>query len=358
MNLDGKAGAFVPRLSLSVVNDGRAMVAKDVTFAYRDLLERASVLDEAACFSVRSACEGDESLCHAVLRLLESDESGGMPFHLLAFPVLGALTGDPDPALRICVLSRVWWAGAEALDDVMDGEFDTSATGLTTAAATIAGTACLTLIPQDIVNRAELPSSLETVWTRELTRTGLRSAGSQLDDARSTEGDCTWKRSMVTYVGKSGSPYARDCVMAAALGGANTEQLRRWRAFGHLFGALRQLTNDRAPQSPDQDIDIANGTRTLLLAHAVEALPRDESRLLVEEYDRASSDRGAREAVWRRFRQPDLAIPYNKRISVIKNQASTLLEDLAEPSDHRDLIQWMVNVSADGAKLQTSGGAL
>src|SRR5262249_40478070 len=156
------------------------------------------------------------------------------------------------------------------LDDVIDGEFDASTAGLTIAEATIASMACITLLPRDVVSRQGLPAALEAAWTREVTRAALRSASGQLDDVAAARGVLSWRRVMVGYAGKSGSAYARDAVMAAGLAGAGPEQLRGWRAFGCLFGVLRQLANDRAPQRAQEDTDLANGTRTLMLAHAVE----------------------------------------------------------------------------------------
>ena len=106
----------------------------------------------------------------------------------------------------------------------------------------------------------------------------------------------------------------------------------------------------------EEDTDLANGTRTLMLAHAVETLPAAQSHVLVEAFASARHDRAAREAVWTRLRQPDLASGYDMRITVLQDRVSTLLEELAAPSDHRDLIQWMINVSADRAKLTADGG--
>jgi geranylgeranyl pyrophosphate synthase len=190
-----------------------------------------------------------------------------------------------------------------------------------------------------------------------MTRAALRSAGGQLDDvAAAAEGVFSWRRVMVGYSGKSGSAYARDAVMAAGLAGAGPVRLRGWRAFGRMFGVLRQLANDRAPRTAQEDADLANGTRTLMLAHAVETLPAAQSRVLVEAFAGARHDRAAREAVWTRLRRPDMAGGYDMRITVLADRASTLLEELAPPTDHRDLIQWMINVSADRARLTADGG--
>jgi hypothetical protein len=331
------------------------MAVKDVSSVYGDLIERQRALGAAVRSAARLACRDTEPLRRAVLRLLEIDKSGESPFRLLAFPVLGALTGDPGPALPVCVLSRLWWAGVEVLDDVMDREFDASTAGLSRAEATIASMACITLLPPDIVSRQGLPAALEAAWARELTRAALRSANGQLDDvaATTTEVGFSWRRVMVGYSGKSGAAYARDAVMAAGLAGAGPEQLRGWRAFGRMFGVLRQLANDCAPRTAQEDADLANGTRTLMLAHAVEMLPAAQARVLVETFAGARHDRAAREAVWARLRQPDLAGGYDMRVTVLADRASTLLEELAPTSEHRDLIQWMVNVSADRARLTT-----
>ncbi|MFD5563405.1 hypothetical protein [Kitasatospora griseola] len=61
-------------------------------------------------------------LADAATGLLAADGGGRSPFRLLGMAVPGALTGDPRPAATVCAVSRLWWAEAEALDDLADGQ--------------------------------------------------------------------------------------------------------------------------------------------------------------------------------------------------------------------------------------------
>ncbi|MGW2051734.1 hypothetical protein ACWCPF_42375 [Streptomyces sp. NPDC001858] len=258
----------------------------------------------------------------------------------------GALTGSAEPALPICVLSRLWWAGAETLDDAMDGQLDLRRTQLTPSSATVAAAACVMLLPQVLIARQDIPPSLSTVWTRELTRSGLASADGQLEDVAVADADHGWARVIVSYGGKTGAAYARDAAMSAQLAGATDEQIRGWRAFGKLFGVLRQSANDRAARTAQEDADLANGTRTLLLAHALEELPAPAADALLRAHADARHDATARQWVWDRLRHPDVSEGYNARIATIRRRLIDLVESLASTSPHRDALTWMVNASA------------
>ncbi|MFE6904698.1 hypothetical protein ACFVFJ_49590 [Streptomyces sp. NPDC057717] len=333
------------------------MSIKEVTSVFDGLRERQQALGTAVRTEVDLICADEPALHRAVVRLLEIDGSAVSPFRLLPFPLLGALTGNPDPALPVCVLSRIWWAGAEALDDLMDGQFDAETAGLAASQVTVASTACITLLPQELIARQRFPAAAETAWTHELTRATMRAAEGQLGDVAGSGKGPTWKNVMVGYAGKSGAAYARDAAMTARLADTETEHLNGWRSFGRLFGVLRQLANDRAAHSAAQDTDLANGTWTLLLAHAAEFLPLAESRKLLDTYARAGHDLDVRQSVWSLLRRPDLANAYDQRMAILHGRLSVLLEKLAAPSRDRDLIQWMINVSADKAKLNVDGGS-
>ncbi|MFJ9007909.1 polyprenyl synthase [Streptomyces canus] len=288
---------------------------------------------------------------------MAAEERTENPFRLLPLPVLGALTGDPDAALPVCVLSALWWAGAEALDDLMDGEFDARGVGMTASQTMVAATVCLTLLPQTLIGRIGLGAERERFWTRELTASGMRCAGGQLDDVDSS-GVLSWRRVMVGYAGKTGAPYARDAVLSATLAGAGagSEELRGWRVFGELFGVLRQLANDRAASTAREDADLANGTWTLLLAYAAETLTPAELAALLDAHARAPDEPAARDAVWNRLRRPDLMAGYNRRITGIHRRLSALLHQLARPSHHREQLRRLVDASATTALLTVGDG--
>ncbi|MEV0185817.1 polyprenyl synthase [Streptomyces sp. NPDC050625] len=328
------------------------MVVIDVTRAYEDLLSREEEITAAVRTSVCLLGDDHPVLADAVARLLHSDRSKASVSRLLPFPVLGALGGDPDRALPLAVASRIWWTGAEVFDDLADGQYNAASTGLSTAQASIASAACLALVPLTVLDQYALPPHLRSSWGRECVDSSLHAAEGQLADVSAESGFPSWATVMRTYAGKSGAPYARDAVMAAQLAGAGEELLRGWRAFGRLFGVVRQLANDRAAESAETDEDLINGTPTLLLAHAAEsAAGTAEWDTLTSLRVRARHDPAARVAFGEWLNTPDVSVTYNQRIRSVHRHMCLLLEKLAPPSEDRDLIRWMLEASAKASRL-------
>ncbi|MFI1036031.1 polyprenyl synthetase family protein [Streptomyces sp. NPDC020951] len=294
-----------------------------------------------------------------MLKLLDADSSAVSHHRLLACPITGMLAGDPGLALPVCVVSRIWWAGAETLDDLLDEQFDTGSAAMTRAAATVAGAACITLLPQAVVAEHGYAKDLETLLTRELTQGALHAADGQLADlSESSRDSFSWKQVMTSYVGKTGAAYGRDAAMAAHLAGASASESRGWRTLGRLFGVLRQTANDRAYPTAEQDADLRNGTRTLLLAYALESAEPYEAETLVKWSDAARHDMTARQELWDRLHGPAVAHGYNRRLRRIHGHVSGLLEQLAPPSTQRDLLQWMIDTSVVDSKVNPLGGGV
>ena len=298
------------------------------------------------------ACGAHSALYDAVCRLLEADPSKDSSFRLMPVLILGALLGDPGLALPVCVVSRVWWAGAETFDDLTDGEFDAAATGLSAAQAAVASTACITLLPQAIVEQQDFPANIEADLGRILLAGSLHAANGQLEDLLVLMAEtATWERVLRSYVGKSGAPYARDMEFSARLAGADPAQLTRWRAFGRLFGVLRQLANDRASFTDQHDNDLANGTQTLLVAHAMTQLHSADAASLLALRDRARRDVDARRNLREALLTPAITVTYDERVETIRHKLSTALQALLHQSPSRDVMQWMIDTSTDSSKL-------
>ncbi|MEU4097198.1 polyprenyl synthetase family protein [Streptomyces sp. NPDC026673] len=303
--------------------------------------------------------EDHPSLAAGVARLVASDGSVNSPFRLLAFPVLGALTSALDPALPVVVISRLWWAGAETFDDLADADFDEDGAGLSNAQAGIASAACLSVVPQMIIERQSLPDRLKAAWTWEFNAGSVAAAEGQFRDVSAAEEPGSWAATMRIYARKSGAPYGRDAAMTAMLAGADDEGIRGWRMFGLLFGVLRQMANDRASiaVAAEEDEDLANGTWTLLLAHAMEDAGAREAQTLGALHTRVKGDVSARSELRRRLVTAEIAAGYDRRVEAVQRKLLALLKSLAEPSDQRDLIQWMVDVSAADSLLSDLAGA-
>jgi len=197
-------GILVATISFEWVED---YDIREVGLAYKELMSFRELTVEAARSAVMQACEDQRSLRDAVVKLLDTDASKESVFRLLPFAIFGAICGSPTSALPVCVLSRLWWAGAEALDDLNDGGFDHRETGLSVAAATVASAACITVLPQVVLAQHDFPPGLELDLTRELVDASVRSASGQIDDTSAQPGSCSsWAGVMRTYAGNRVHP--------------------------------------------------------------------------------------------------------------------------------------------------------
>jgi hypothetical protein len=278
-----------------------------------------------------------------------------VPYRLLGVGVHAALTGASAPAVPVCVVSRLWWAGAEALDDLSDGASGPDRSHRSRGETLTAATACLVLLPQLVVDREELPADVRRDWQRELTRSCLEAAEGQLTDMAVDDGDFSWSQVVASYRSKTGAPYARDTHMAARLVTPDPQILRGWHSFGLLFGLLRQLHNDAASGVSEYDEDLANGTRVLRLAYALEVCPPAQRDALLELRELARTDAVARAQLRRRLDESVVADGYRTRIEGMRQHACALLDGLAPPSSYRDLLHDLVHSSYAGAIAETDG---
>ncbi|WP_285744706.1 polyprenyl synthetase family protein [Lentzea sp. NBRC 105346] len=250
--------------------------------------------------------------------------------------MLGSLTGDPSAAVPISAISRFWWAGAEALDDLIDQDTDQK--------SLLAAIPCLTLFPQVVITQADVSGEVREFWRRELVAYSVHAAEGQLADLARTE--ITWPSVIRAYVGKTGAAYGGDAAMAARLVTADERVLHAWRSFGRMFGVLRQVHNDNGGPEAFAE-DIRNGTPTLLLAHALEVTDRPAELNTVRRL--ARRDPGALTELRRMLLDPRITSGYDGRLVAFRNQARDLLHQLAGPSHHRDVLDSMIDTSAAAA---------
>jgi hypothetical protein len=322
----------------------------DVTPALLDIQGMSPAVSTFARRAVGNVCAAEERLRWSVTQMLDHDQAGASPFRLMPLAIAGACGLRPTDAVAVGAISRLWWIGAETLDDITDGEFDSALMGMSAAQAMIACTACLSLIPYKAAEIYAPSARLAAAWTGELTSSSLQCAEGQLGDLARADDAVSWKQAMRAYAGKTGAPYARDAAMAALMAGLPDEQVRAWRSFGCLFGVMRQLANDRAGDGAD-NADLTNGTPTLLLAHAFGHLPGPGRDRLARLRMAAASDLAQRQRLHEQLASADLAVGYNGRIDAISSRVAALLSRLAAASRYRDLLLWMIRASANRAKL-------
>ncbi|MET7684570.1 polyprenyl synthetase family protein [Streptomyces sp. NPDC005423] len=312
---------------------------------------------------VEAACQENPGLLPSGLSGLLDRYPGSVPARLFGILVAGALGGQPEDAMPVVAVSRLWWAGAQALDDLADSpgvsapltphQLSTAENAPSpaqdAARLVLLAMACGTLVPFAIIDRRQLPPEITGFWRRTLLRTSLRATAGQLADLASFDGPFTWAQAIKTYRGKTGAPYGRDAVMAARLSTADPMSLRAWHAFGELFGLLRQVANDAAHRGSGRDEDLSNGTVTLLLAHALEKAEPGARRHLLWLHTHARHDPEARTELSAALRQPGIEADYADRVGVLRQQACALLDRLAPASSHRDLLHHLMHGSERSA---------
>ena len=295
---------------------------------------------------------GKPELADSVGRLLVTSETYTGFYQHFAVAVHGAITSEPGAALSIAVASYLWWTGAEAFDDLADGDADMSIHGLQPSEFLIAATLCLSELPLRVIGRQELPQAIKEDWISDFLETSITAASGQLKDTRSGENaNITWQGVMESYAAKTGAPYARDAAMAARLATDHLPTLRSWRALGALFGVLRQLHNDRSAASALDDNDLINGTHTLLLAHALEVLPDQQADDVHQLRPLARHQLEERTKLWHLLRDPAVATSYDSRVETLRRHARHLLDQTAPPSAYRDALAQMIDSSATAAML-------
>jgi hypothetical protein len=295
--------------------------------------------------AVETICGHGSRLSRLIMALVNREPC--QPHRLLSLMVLAALTGDPEPALPVCLVSRLWWAGVDALDDLVDGQAGVSR-DLSPQQVMVAAAACIAL-PQAVPGLWPCTDQVRADWEREITRANAATAEGQLTEQLTEADEASWARAMASYRDKNGAAYARDAVMAARLATDDPAALRGWRAFGSLFGVLRQLRNDGQAASPADDEDLANGVFTLEIAHALANAAPDGRAGLRALRTAARHDTAARARLRHALAEPDLAQPYFTKIQTLGNQARLLLNELAAPSPHRALLHHWVHITATTA---------
>ena len=324
---------------------------------WRILTDWRQPVAEMIIEAIEAACSTGSPLHKPMTLLAASVQSEGrMANRLLPLAVLGTLTGSPGPAVPVCAMSTLWWAGAEALDDLTDAPREQHGpTRLSPAELMIGGVACMDLVPQLLLARLDLAEPLRRMWLADLAECSLHAAEGQLADLSHDASRLTWSQVMRAYVGKTGAAYARDVVMAARLADPDDAAIRGWQAFGHLFGVLRQLRNDNALESPEHNEDLINGTPTLLLAHALETASSSLRDHLLDLRTRATNDVSARVELHACLHDAETTTGYLNRLAGLHKQACALLEHLTGPSAYRDIVRAAIDTTVALAAPQPGG---
>lgn len=262
---------------------------------------QAELLHESLDHLIKALSGRTRLLAESIAEHLEGQRFPWPSRHrLFAVAVLGSQGMDPTLAMPVSVSSALWWAGAEALDDIVDG-IGNGQSARRLLAALPGGIASLVVLPLDYLDGRDVTGDLKGLWRRELLQSCRLAAEGQVAEGAAV--DVVDRDDVLdSYRGKTGAAYARDAVMAAGIGllgsGADAEAgLEEWREFGMRYGTLRQLHNDNSGDTLEDDEDLANATPTLLMAHAFQAAGPSIRRELVALREAARSDLSARRRI-------------------------------------------------------------
>jgi hypothetical protein len=259
---------------------------------------------------------------------------------LFGVAVLGSQGADPMLALPVAVVSMLWWAGAEALDDLADGYASGKLDGAMLAAMP-ASITNLAVLPLDYIEAQDVTPAQKSLWRRELLWSSRLAAEGQLAEASPV--DIVGREQVLAgYRGKTGAAYARDAVMAAGIHRPDTtggQAIGRWREFGMLYGILRQLHNDNSDDAAEDNEDLANHTPTLRLAHAFSTSGAQQRRRLVRLRQAARTDPAARLRLHRILTSEPVTASYQRDVRGIHHQACLLLDALCASGPFRNVLR-------------------
>jgi hypothetical protein len=267
---------------------------------------------------------------------------------LFGVAVLGCQDVDPIPAIPVGVVSTLWWAGAEALDDLADG-YAADTLDRATVAAMPASIANLVVVPLEYIDSLRIDPALGSAWRRELLWSCRLAAEGQYADT-SGAGIVEREHVLAGYRGKTGAAYARDAVMAARVQHPGTtctadQTIAQWREFGMLYGILRQLHNDNSADAPEDNEDLANHTPTLRLAHAFTTSRPIGHPGLVRLRRAARTVPAARQELHDLLTSPDVTASYQRDVRGIHHQACRLLDSLGAAGHYRDVLRAGLDVA-------------
>ncbi|WP_392959520.1 polyprenyl synthetase family protein [Streptomyces sp. LN245] len=296
--------------------------------------ERASALDMLGPSAV--------SVRAAVAELLEH-RTFAYPLSVLPVIVHAVETGATGPAVPLAVVHELWWTSACYLDDLADGQAVFAAGGLGESEALLATVIGGIPLPLLVVQSPRIPEKARGPLSAEVVRCWITATEGQLRDLRADADAATRDAVVTAYLGKSGAPFSMVTAMAARLADRPEERVELWREFGNVLGVLWQLFNDQQDILTGRNEDLANGTVTYLLACAVESAGRDRAGDVLELHAAARHSTDARAALTGLLLAPDVLRRYEEDISVFRDRAHRLLDELGGDRAYSDVLHDLVD---------------
>ena len=223
--------------------------------------------------------------------------------HYVHLPLLlhAALTGDGAPARPLVTVTTLIYLGADAFDDVLDGEQCAPSKSAPVNQIELSAMSLWTVLPQlalshmrttpDTANsmRDTLTRGLQTMIEGQLA--DVAAAGTPFPDSEAVQ---------ATAEAKSGGELAMFARLTAELADMDREAIESCAEMGRAMGLAAQIASDCADifQS-EHSQDLATGTRTLPIALHLRGLSSDAHQRFLRLLDDARQDQEAQLAVRR-----------------------------------------------------------
>jgi geranylgeranyl pyrophosphate synthase len=223
----------------------------------------------------------------------------------LALAVCNSVCGEPERALPLGTMLILLRTGADALDDLMDGDVRPWWNGYQRADVLLAGATLLSTLTQLALASFDVTPSTRIAMLRWLARAGLElSAGQQYDIAAAGRDDVTLTNLEHCAEQKSGASYALAARLSAELAGAAHQQVQSFERLGRALGVASQFSGDVYDTCVAGDgRDLQNGAPTLPIVLYRDALAGAPRVAFVALLARARTDRDARIEVRRLLRE-------------------------------------------------------
>lgn len=268
----------------------------------------AEVLEAARSLVARYAVHASQrELLDSAFAGLDALKGQHGPVFFIELPLLvhAAVAGTDRPPISLAAATTLVFLGADALDDVADGDWheawgSRSAAEITLGAATLLS-AIAPLAIEGLGAPAERTARMHAILARGL----LQMAAGQYADltGAAARGLGVADRVEVSVAGKSGAEMAMFAALGAELAGASAAVVERYAAMGSAIGTGGQFASDCHELFADREArDLARGAATLPLALHLERLDGAKRRAFLELLERARSDESARVQVRREVR--------------------------------------------------------
>ncbi|MEO1060007.1 MAG: polyprenyl synthetase family protein [Actinomycetota bacterium] len=184
------------------------------------------------------------------------------------------LVGRPAIGVPVAVVGGAIYVGADALDDLVDGDEPRYWRGQVSPGLVIASASLFAVLGQLLVADVDADATVRAELQAKLSAMLVTLAEGQLLELGASSGRPSSATAREVAAAKSGQVLAAFAEMAALLAGADDEVRGRCHRLGHAIGMVRQVASDLDELTRGhRSADLRTGAPTLPVALHYESLP-------------------------------------------------------------------------------------